>query len=76
MALSIGISLLLHSESPLECLRLIEREQDIEPKVSIKYTTGIVTIPKIDQNFAMVTWCPRIIREKEDRSFTLQDHSR
>eukprot|EP00347_Sterkiella_histriomuscorum_P008274 403345707 len=49
------------------------RDEDIAPKVHIKYTFAYVSIPQINQNYEMKSWCPRYIQEKEKRSFSMYD---
>lgn len=51
----------------------IEREEDIAPKVHIKYTFAYVVIPNIDSHFNQRPWCPRHFCKKESRTFTSYD---
>jgi hypothetical protein len=41
--------------------------------VHIKYTFAHMCLPRINQHYKFVTWCPRAIKEKEQRSFSLAD---
>ena len=76
MAILIRALLLLYRKKMFKCcvIALLEREQDIEPKVSVKFTFAHVILPKVDNNYEMIAWCPRTIKEREDRSFNFEDH--
>ena len=39
----------------------------------VKYTSAYVCLPKIDQDYNIRTWCPRTVKKREGRSFSLQD---
>jgi hypothetical protein len=73
MGIPIGAWLLLYRKYMSRCDSYRKREQDIEPKVSIKYTFGYLCLPKVCSNYEFMTWCPRAIINKTGRSFSLAD---
>lgn len=49
------------------------REENIEPKIHIKYTFAYLCLPRVRKDYSITSWCPKAIQETERRSYGMYD---
>jgi len=46
-----------------------EREENISPKIRVKYTFAFLAFPHITPTFQIEPWCPAVIEKNEGSNF-------
>ena len=52
---------------------ILEREERVNEKIKLNFTSSIVSMPEPDKYYQMMVWCPMMIKLKENHTFKHSD---